>query len=492
MLPAIGHPYDWRAMKLNWRIASADVRFNAGTNGAYRPAGTTPALIASTRATIKTSPRGLGCQRSQRLHHFNSNLTMYARLLGVAALLIASLAYLLAGREAVPRAPYIQGRNGTVLFIGNKEDGLVNAQVATAAALLEGFPDIEVHFASFPGLSKKLERVAALAGRPMIIHELQGLDFSEAVTKRGKNLANIPHAPASAGIAHLTKDMQTWICPWSAEDYLALFREIGALIDEVEPAVVVLDTFLHPGVDAVRQKHWMHAFVTPNTLVDNFLGVQPRGGMFWKYPAVSSGFSFPVPLRSIPENIYLNMRFIYSVLWMPDLAVVRKELKASGITNPSKFYDLHLDDTPWITQTTEGASIPVDYVPPNVTSVGPISLNSAPAAEQDAELAAWLKGAPTVLVNLGSTVKYNEQQAGVMALAIAEVLEKTGAQVLWKFRKFGDYGDEPLKWLEKYVASGRLRMPAWLAADPLALLETGDVVLSVHHGGAGCYHETIS
>jgi hypothetical protein len=417
---------------------------------------------------------------------------MYARLLGLTALVVASLAYLLGGRAPAPREPYMQGRNRTVLFIGNQEAGLVNAQVATAAALLEGFPDIEVHFASFPKLRSKLERVSAAAGRDAIFHELEGVDFSAASNARGNTLDNVPHPPGSAGIAKLTHDLPTLICPWKAEDYLALFYEISRVIDKVDPAVVVLDTFFHPAVDAARERHRMHAFVTPNTLVDNFIGLQPRGAIFWKYPAVSSGFSFPVPWRNIPENIYLNIRFIYAVLLMPDLAAMRAALRAGGVSEPSDFFNVHRDDTPWITQTTEGASIPVDYVPPNVTSVGPISLSSAPAAEQDAELAAWMKKAPTVLVNLGSMVKYNEQRAGAMAKAIAEVVERTGVQVLWKFGKFGEYDDEALAPLVKHVESGRVRMPSWLAADPLSLLETGDIVLSVHHGGSGCYHETIS
>jgi hypothetical protein len=35
-------------------------------------------------------------------------------------------------------------------------------------------------------------------------------------------------------------------------------------------------------------------------------------------------------------------------------------------------------------------------------------------------------------------------------------------------------------------------MSKWLAVDPVSLLETGDVVVSVHHGGSNCYHEAIA
>ena len=52
--------------------------------------------------------------------------------------------------------------------------------------------------------------------------------------------------------------------------------------------------------------------------------------------------------------------------------------------------------------TTENAIIPIPVIPPNVTCAGPMVLSTAPAAEQDAELAVWLKKAPTVMINLGS------------------------------------------------------------------------------------------
>jgi hypothetical protein len=79
-----------------------------------------------------------------------------------------------------------------------------------------------------------------------------------------------------------------------------------------------------------------------------------------------------------------------------------------------------------------------------------------------------------------------------MSSAIAEVLSKTSLQVLWKFNKIGNYSDEALAPLQPYLKNDRLRMPSWLTADPTSLLETGDIVASVHHGGSNCYHEAIA
>jgi hypothetical protein len=79
-----------------------------------------------------------------------------------------------------------------------------------------------------------------------------------------------------------------------------------------------------------------------------------------------------------------------------------------------------------------------------------------------------------------------------MSIAIAEVLSKFDFQILWKFNKMGEYPDDGLLPLKPYLDSDRMRMPNWLIADPSSLLETGDIVASVHHGGSNCYHEAIA
>jgi hypothetical protein len=78
-----------------------------------------------------------------------------------------------------------------------------------------------------------------------------------------------------------------------------------------------------------------------------------------------------------------------------------------------------------------------------------------------------------------------------MSTAIAEVLSKTDVQMLWKFKKFGDFSDEYLRPITPYIDNGRLRLVNWLNVDPASLLNTGDIVASVHHGGSNCYHETV-
>lgn len=79
-----------------------------------------------------------------------------------------------------------------------------------------------------------------------------------------------------------------------------------------------------------------------------------------------------------------------------------------------------------------------------------------------------------------------------MAGALAQVLAETKVQVLWKFNKDTNYSDDFFAPLKLYSEQGRLRMSNWLKADPFALLNTGHVAVSVHHGGANCYNEAIA
>jgi hypothetical protein len=100
----------------------------------------------------------------------------------------------------------------------------------------------------------------------------------------------------------------------------------------------------------------------------------------------------------------MNMRYIYAAMMTPDLSAKKAALRAKGLYDPVNLFGIHRLDAPWITQMTEGAMIPLDFVPSNLTCAGPIILSGAPASHQDHVMAAWLKKAPTVLINLGSNL----------------------------------------------------------------------------------------
>ncbi|KAK8136774.1 hypothetical protein PG984_004714 [Apiospora sp. TS-2023a] len=422
------------------------------------------------------------------------------RPLILGALVVTILALLISQWQTrVPKIPPpVVGKNNTALFVVTSDHGLSNVHLATAQGLLERHPHVHLHFASFEPLLPRLHRISSYDQNPdkydIQFHRIDGLSVIDACRTFGKNTSNSVHPRGLAGIAHLCKDIQLFISPWSGKDHLSIYNQVKSIIDAVDPAVVVVDTLFRPALDATRDKNRLHAFITPNTLIENFPAEQPWGKMFWKYPAMGSGLPYPVPWSKIPENILLNVRFIWSMLFMPDIQEKRDFLKAHGLTDPLNFLRLHRPDVPWLTQTTPGASLPVDVVPQNVTCTGPMTLSLGSAAEQDEELATWLARVPTILINLGGGFVYPESYALAMAQAIAKLLQDLPlpVQVLWKCRKDGSYGDDFMQSIVPFTNSGRLRVENWLGAEPLSLMETGNVIVSVHHGGAGCYHEAIS
>ncbi|KAI1108812.1 hypothetical protein F5Y14DRAFT_434669 [Nemania sp. NC0429] len=396
----------------------------------------------------------------------------------------------------------VQGKNETVLFFMNCEYGLSNVHLATAGALLEKHPDIDVHVASFLSTAAKVAKVNSLirrkvkGARKIHFHELPGPEYAEALSDHlgglGKrSVRHVIHTPGIKGVDQIMRAIYPAMSPWRGEDHVQIYEKATEIIESVDPALVVLDIALRPAIDAAAQNNRLYAYLSPNSLADIFSAEQPYGSMFWKYARIGCDYPFPVPWHKVPENIYFTARFIWGILNRPDPDGTRRYIAAHGIgvavalPRPA--------DRPWISQDMPGASIPLDVTPPNVTSAGPIVLDAEPAAEQDPELVAWLARAPTVLVNLGSLFTYSEHRATTMARAIEGLVAATDdVQVLWKMAKEDAVPDNFTLPVQRMVEQGRLRVSSWLAASPASILQTGHIVASVHHGGANCYQEAIA
>ncbi|KAH8162100.1 hypothetical protein CIB48_g6159 [Xylaria polymorpha] len=421
---------------------------------------------------------------------------------------MAVLAWM-ASQWTPPTAPRIAairpGRNNTVLFLTNSEFGLANVLVATAYALLTRYPEVEVHYASFPSMARTLERISEQArqkqpsARSIVYHKLPDLSFLDIVAMQGRETTSVLHPPGHAGVKTIIRDMPYYTSPWSGEDHMRLFHKFTDIIDEVDPSLVVLDTSLRPAIHATRNSSRLHAFISPLTPVENFPLEQPYFSWLWKYPvSMGSGIPYPVPWAKLPENIYINMQYYYAMLRMSRFTDVKKYIASKGLTDSVNWFNIRNEDVPFFTQALSGASIPVEVLPQNVTLTGPIMLSVSPAEEQAPALTEWLARAPTVLISLGSLFVWTENHATIMAQAIADTLAwRSDLQILWKFMKApydaegATYGDEFMAPLLPYLESGRLKIESWLEVQPVSLLETGHIVASVHHGGAGCYSEAL-
>ena len=230
-------------------------------------------------------------------------MALFPRWSIVVTVVIAAFAALIfrknAGTVSDPSvSDTIRGKNNTALFIVAEHPGFSNVHLATTQGLLELYPEIEVHYASFARLGKRLPRVSQLAkkkqpkAKDLTFHEVKSgrsyiaaVDDSDYIFFDEDGLQSSVSPPGLPGIEHVCTNMQHYLAPWPEQEHLALYHEIGHLIDQLDPAVVVLDTTFGPAVEATRDKNRLHAFITPQTLIDSFAAQQPAGQALWKYPA---------------------------------------------------------------------------------------------------------------------------------------------------------------------------------------------------------------
>ncbi|KAK8004145.1 hypothetical protein PG989_003864 [Apiospora arundinis] len=388
-------------------------------------------------------------------------------IVGLAAVLFQ----LIRSPPVVVTHDQVQGKNNTALFIINTLNGLHNVHIATIQALQEKHPHVKVHVLSWSPIESKVKKL----GGDVEFHALAGQWYIEALADAAgfSLLADFADPLTVAGWLKMIDYVQLWMGPWTGPAHLDLIQEIGDVVDQLDPAVVVLDTFMWPGIDMAREKKRLHAYIVPNMLADNFVFMQPwLGGLL----EVCRHIFQPAVPYSVVQDPAECAPFSSGAVWL--------FLDAEAPFNEK--------NTPWISQALPEASIPVDYVPPNVTCTGPIVSYSPPLTELDPKLALWLQRGPTVLVNLGNTVSYDEIRATAFIGALNSLLDsQPSLQVLWKFQKAGTYSDDVFSVGKKHLDSGRLRMVSWLDASPAAILKTGDIKAFVHHGGAGSYHDAI-
>lgn len=129
------------------------------------------------------------------------------------------------------------------------------------------------------------------------------------------------------------------------------------------------------------------------------------------------------------------------------------------------------------------------YVPDNVISCGPIVRSFSSLIEIDPALDSWLKE-PTILICLGSHVQAPENDAIQMAVAIQAVMrEFPNMKVLWKLKYEWENSPTVKNILGPLVKTDKVRIFPWIQPEIISILEGGNIVAYVHHGGANSFFE---
>ena len=108
---------------------------------------------------------------------------------------------------------------------------------------------------------------------------------------------------------------------------------------------------------------------------------------------------------------------IYTALRAPTLSSKRAFIMEHGIPEPVMMTNINRPGDHWIMPSLPELEYPME-VPSTLATCGPIYLSSAQIYDQDRELAEWLKKRPTILVNLGTHVNWDDAMAALSLIHI--------------------------------------------------------------------------
>ncbi|KAM7200695.1 Glycosyltransferase sdnJ [Naviculisporaceae sp. PSN 640] len=391
----------------------------------------------------------------------------------------------------------------SVLFFTISDFGYVNVVLATIYELLKR-DEVDIHIASFAPVKPRLESLVQLVKDETGKSSSPGVHFHNlaefpgfatwAAQSKDRKKADVPHPPGRNGAGRVAILTLKALAIMEPEQYLSLFDWSADLTRKLDPALVVVDPILLPCHDMARTLKRKYAVLHPWSIADGLIPRQGWWAEYWKYPAFSTGFPYPVPWSKIPENIscYLTSKKCQS---HPKVQALNQARYAHGIKpDPLGSFTPFAVGVPQITPSLQAVDLPMSNYPPNVLDCGPILVASPPIETSDPELLAWLKRAPTVLVALGTHFEAYAETVREQAIGIRVLLEaRPDMQVLWKLKReetTEKSGKENLdSILGSAIQDGRVRIESWLKADPVAILRSGHIACSVHHGGANSYFE---
>ncbi|KAL4935827.1 hypothetical protein BDV06DRAFT_233922 [Aspergillus oleicola] len=389
-----------------------------------------------------------------------------------------------------------------VLFLANSEHGQTNIVLAIIHELLVR-GGVDIHLASFPVLEKRLEKLLndneqsydATYRSRIHFHPVRGPSNTEIFIRTGKRGAF--HPPGYTGSVLGFKSLCEDIWGWTEDEYVDIYESCVEIIKDVNPSLCAIDFFFLQGRDAAYNAGQTIVLLNTTSLSHIVLGLQKNGAWAWKYPMPGTGFAYPLPIHQIP----LNTMAVLKTAKMYHGSGRRREIRDWRIKHKIHgrfpFADGWMPNRLHLSPALKELDWPMD-VPDNVVACGPILLPVAPVKTQDPEMLAWLQKAPTVLINLGTLYAPNPSVVLEIATGVKSFLASSAGrniQVLWKLPKHPHDQDEiynqSITPLQREIDSDQIRILSWFQVEPLAMLQTGQIVCSVHHGGANSWYEAI-
>ncbi|KAF3136148.1 hypothetical protein TWF703_005793 [Orbilia oligospora] len=388
----------------------------------------------------------------------------------------------------------------SILFLTHPELGQANVHLATLYELLLT-RKYDLHVASFQdkNLDKSLNFIVDFAHENTTSSVVaNGSATSKETVKRhtvvGVSMQVIHPDPRTQAHSPRFKTFRKHFKPTfnellnhqEADGYADSVQSVVEIIKDVRPAVAVVDSLFWQGFDAVRLTKQPYVVLWPNFLKECVGGMMPKVKTMWKVPVSGTGYSYPVPLHLKPANIYIFFTFFAAIKNSSKRKAIDKRRKAMGLKGPHPILDL--EGAPQITPCLPEIDYPFKFNDEIITNCGPIIFPSS--IKPDDPLLVWIKRAPTVLINLGTHCNFYEKHATEVLQGIRTVIDKLpNVQILWKWKEVESHAELVEKFFGK--EESRVKIVRWLENSPMDLLNTGDIVCNVHHGGANSFYEAL-
>ncbi|KAH6632190.1 hypothetical protein F5144DRAFT_593001 [Chaetomium tenue] len=184
-----------------------------------------------------------------------------------------------------------------VLLLTNSEHGQASVFLATSYALLTfDDEDVEVHFASFDPIKPFVLSTSDHAqqdkpgARPIIFHAIDGVDMVSAwtrpeITAEQEALKNRSMIPLLHVIRRTLVLLKVTL-PWTGPEFVQIMHSVANIVRDVEPDIIAVDPCFSPALTVLRHIRAKFIILSPNTIKDFAIPVQPNAEALWKYPRV--------------------------------------------------------------------------------------------------------------------------------------------------------------------------------------------------------------
>ncbi|VZI00355.1 unnamed protein product [Fusarium fujikuroi] len=183
-----------------------------------------------------------------------------------------------------------------LLLFTNSDFGQANVVLATAHELGLARQDVEIHIASFQDLRSGVDDASRFIQatatqqkknipRPFVFHEIEGTSWGPA-TKRPETaiFETLELTPGLVNSAKGVAILPAVMIPWSPKEFLDIYKETERVFNEVNPDLTIFEPLFTQGLTFCHHRGVRWMVLSPNTIKEFAVPVQPKLAALWKYP----------------------------------------------------------------------------------------------------------------------------------------------------------------------------------------------------------------